>query len=208
MRTTTPGVALLALALSAANAAPVRAATVTEVISFSDVATYGVSFPPNSFSLAHGYQGTAVASGSFTITFDPTLLYLTQDITGVITGLTYSVTDPFFSGSPLTLNPITKFAFDGAGTLTLYSDATLNKTLDGTPNITIGINGWAYGLLSSVWYSQTGFEETLTTNGNVSIVEATPLPAAVWLLGSVLAGGAGFGRWRKRKAKRAALVPA
>ena len=31
----------------------------------------------------------------------------------------------------------------------------------------------------------------------------TPLPAAVWLLGSVLAGGAGFGRWRKRKAKRA-----
>jgi hypothetical protein len=32
----------------------------------------------------------------------------------------------------------------------------------------------------------------------------TPLPAAVWLLGSVLAGGAGFGRWRKRKAKSAA----
>lgn len=32
----------------------------------------------------------------------------------------------------------------------------------------------------------------------------TPLPAAVWLLGSVLAGGAGFGRWRKRKAKKTA----
>ena len=34
-------------------------------------------------------------------------------------------------------------------------------------------------------------------------IEPTPLPAAVWLLGSVLAGGAGFGRWRKRKAKSA-----
>jgi hypothetical protein len=27
----------------------------------------------------------------------------------------------------------------------------------------------------------------------------TPLPAAVWLMGSVLAGAAGFGRWRRRK---------
>jgi len=29
----------------------------------------------------------------------------------------------------------------------------------------------------------------------------TPLPAAAWLFGSVIAGGAGFSRWRKRKAK-------
>lgn len=29
----------------------------------------------------------------------------------------------------------------------------------------------------------------------------TPLPAAAWLFGSVVAGGAGLGRWRKRKAK-------
>jgi hypothetical protein len=36
----------------------------------------------------------------------------------------------------------------------------------------------------------------------------TPLPAAVWLLGSVLAGGAGVKRWRKRRAKRAALAAA
>jgi len=34
---------------------------------------------------------------------------------------------------------------------------------------------------------------------------STPLPAAVWLFGTVLAGGAGFGRWRKkRKAQLAA----
>jgi len=31
----------------------------------------------------------------------------------------------------------------------------------------------------------------------------TPLPAAVWLMGTVLGGGAGFGAWRKRKAQRA-----
>lgn len=31
----------------------------------------------------------------------------------------------------------------------------------------------------------------------------TPLPAAVWLFGTVIAGGAGFGRWRKAKKTRA-----
>jgi hypothetical protein len=41
-----------------------------------------------------------------------------------------------------------------------------------------------------------------------SPLSTTPLPAAVWLFGSVLAGGAGFGRWRRRKANSATLVPA
>lgn len=36
----------------------------------------------------------------------------------------------------------------------------------------------------------------------------TPLPAAVWLLGTVLAGGAGVSRWRKRKATRAGRASA
>lgn len=54
----------------------------------------------------------------------------------------------------------------------------------------------------------------VTDTGNVRIDDVnvvakdnaptvTPLPGAVWLLGSVLAGGAGFSRWRKRKAKNA-----
>ena len=34
----------------------------------------------------------------------------------------------------------------------------------------------------------------------------TPIPGAVWLFGTVLAGGAGFGRWRKKR--KAQLVPA
>jgi hypothetical protein len=33
----------------------------------------------------------------------------------------------------------------------------------------------------------------------VNPVNAVPLPAAVWLMGSILGGGAGFGAWRKRK---------
>jgi hypothetical protein len=176
-----------------------KAVPVTNGISFTDFGTYQVSG-------AGFYNGDSFATASFTITFDPTQLYLTQSIAGFITGLTYSVTDDRFSATPLILNPITEFAFDGAGTLTLYSNSTLNKTLNNTANITIGINGWAYPPASSVWYSQPEFNDTLTTSGGVTIhalaaPAETPLPAAVWLLGSVLAGGAGFGRWRKRKAK-------
>lgn len=53
--------------------------------------------------------------------------------------------------------------------------------------------------------SAFGCAECGSDNG---IPPATPLPAAVWLLGSVLAGGAGVKRWRKRRAKRAALAAA
>ena len=75
--------------------APAKASTVTDFVAFSDTGTYATDGDP-----AHGYQGTATASGSFNITFDPTQLYLTQSISGIISNLTYSVTDPFFSGSP------------------------------------------------------------------------------------------------------------
>ena len=34
----------------------------------------------------------------------------------------------------------------------------------------------------------------------------TPIPGAVWLFGTVLAGGAGYGRWRKKR--KAQLAPA
>ena len=61
---------------------PVKAATVTDFITFTDVATYATDGDPN-----HGYQGTATASGSFNITFDPTQLYLTQSTNGIITNL-------------------------------------------------------------------------------------------------------------------------
>jgi hypothetical protein len=189
------------LALGVAmSATAVRASTVTETISFSDTGTYGVG--------GASWVGSAIASGSFDITFDPSQLYLTQSISGVISNLTYSVTDPRFSLSPLTLNLITTFAFDGAGTLTLYSDSLLGKALDGTPNITIGINGWTYGPASGVWYSQDAFEDTLTTSGDVSIeVSETPLPAS-WLM--LLSGlvGLGFFAYRGTKKNTAVIAAA
>jgi PEP-CTERM motif len=188
------GVAILALALSDMPA-PAKAATVTDIISFSDIGTYQVS--GGGF-----YNADAVASGSFNITFDPTQVYLTQSIAGIISNLIVSVTDDRFAPPNLTLNPITTFAFDGAGTLTLYSNAALNKTLDNTPNITIGINGWAYSQSSSVWYSQTNFLDTLTTSGDVSIAQ-TPLPAALPLFAGGL-GVIGLLGWRRKRKVAAA----
>jgi hypothetical protein len=38
--------------------------------------------------------------------------------------------------------------------------------------------------------------------------EVTPLPAAVWLMGSVLGGGAAFGSWRRKRKNVAALAAA
>ena len=39
------------------------------------------------------------------------------------------------------------------------------------------------------------------TNGSCD--NTTPIPGAVWLFGTVLAGGAGFGRWRKKRKQAA-----
>jgi len=156
--------------------------------------------------LSASAQGTATASGSFKITFDPTQLYLTQSITGIITNLTYSITDPFFGGL-LSLNTITQFAFAGSGTLKLYSDAAAGTGSVGTPDITIGINGWAYGTASSVWYSQDQYGHTLTTSGTAIITELgpeqlaseTPLPATLPLFATGLGALGLIGRRRKRK---------
>ena len=186
-------------------AAPVKAATVTDSVSFHDVGTYQT----NGLGI---YNSDSTASGIFAITFDPTQTYVNQSIAGFITGPNFIVFDDRFSPSVLTLNSITTFTYVG-GSLALYSNPALGTGISNTPDLTIIINGFLGGTAgSSVWYSQTDFLPTLTTSGDASIVSveqqsAVPLPAAVWLLGSVLAGGAGFGRWRKRKAKRASLAP-
>jgi len=51
---------------------------------------------------------------------------------------------------------------------------------------------------------QTVLQFTATNGDNYLVqfrsdVDPTPLPAAVWLFGSVVAGAAGVGRWRKRQ---------
>jgi hypothetical protein len=199
-------IAMIALALGVFSAAPVKASTVNDNISFTDVGTYQVSG-------AGFYNGTAVASASFLITFDPTQLYLTQSITGFITNLVVSVTDNRFSPANLTFNNIAYFAFDGAGTLTLSSNSALSKNLIGTPDITIGVNGWAYTPGSAVWYSQTGFNDTLTTSGDVSILQTrgsnqseTPLPAALPLFATGLGALGLLAQRRKRKAAAIAVA--
>jgi hypothetical protein len=198
--------AVSALALGTVlSVAPASAATVTDQITFSDTGTYATDGDST-----HGYTN-GTATGSFEITFDPTQLYLTQFITGTISNLIYSVTDPYFSASPLTLNTIAYFAFDGAGTLTLSSDPTLSKSFSDTTDITIGINGWAYGTGSSVWYSQDSYGNTLTANGTATITAQTdptlgetPVPAALPLFASGLSALGLFGWRRKRRAQAAA----
>ena len=143
------GIATLALALGALSA-PTKAGTVTDIISFTDVGTYGFH---------SAFNGAATVSGSFTIAFDPSVDYLTQPLGIVVTNLSYSVTDDRFGGNPnLTFNPIKSFEYIG-GALSLFSDPVNEKSLDGTPNIAIGINGWILTPASDVWYSQTGFQE-------------------------------------------------
>jgi hypothetical protein len=73
-----------------------------------------------------------------------------------------------------------------------------------TPDIAIGINGWAYGTGSDVWYSQTGFGDTLTSSGTANIA-ATPLPST-WTM--LIAGivGLGFFAYRGTKKAPAALA--
>ena len=98
-------------------------------------------------------------SGMFDISFDPTVQILpSQSITGVINNLNVSVTDPYFSPPNLSFSPIQYYAFDGACTLTLFLvDPALSKALVDVPFLTVGINGWAYGTASAVWYSQNEF---------------------------------------------------
>ena len=52
-----------------------------------------------------------------------------------------------------------------------------------------------YDLLS-VGGSGVGINPLCTVNCDPTV---TPIPGAVWLFRTVLAGGAGFGRWRKRR---------
>ncbi len=63
----------------------------------------------------------------------------------------------------------------------------------------------ALGVLSGLWntslldnkdLSHISFYDGQTPNGGGGEV---PLPGAIWLMGTVLAGGAGFGAWRRRR---------
>lgn len=194
-------VGVLALGV-AVTAAPVKAATVTDIISFTDTGTYPTNGDPT-----YPYNPAGVASASFSITFDPTQTYVDQSIAGVISGLTYSVTDPYFNPSTLTFNPILDFSYSPGGTLQLFSLANVfggGALPAGTSDITISINGFGGPLGSAVYYSQAGFPDTLNTNGG-AYIDPTPLPST-WTM--LIAGFLGLGFFAYHGTKKSAAAPA
>jgi len=192
------------------SAAPANAVTVTDNISFTDTGTYDALFPNCG---CYAYNPSGQATASFTITFDPTKLYLDQPLAGFVTGLSFSVTDSFFQPptytTPLTFDPITAFTYSPGGTLQLFSLVNSfggGALPAGTPDITISINGFGSTPGSSVYYSQNGFPDTLTTNGDVSIA-TTPLPST-WTMLIASFFGLGFFAYRGSKRNAAALAAA
>lgn len=55
------------------------------------------------------------------------------------------------------------------------------------------------------WYEFIGTAGEFGGQYNLSIRTETPLPASVWLLGSVLAGGAGWSKFRRKQKARKAV---
>jgi hypothetical protein len=198
--------AVFALVLaSVMSVAPARAATITDIVTFSVTGSY----PTNGGCC----YDNGSASGSFDITFDPTLAYPDQSISGVISNLVYTVTDPLLGGNiTSTLNPISSFTLN-YGVLTLYSNyaADQGKNFTDTPDIVIGINGFPttppIGVASAIWYSADSDGNTLTASGSATIESATPLPDALPLFATGL-GAMGLFGWRKKRKNAVAVATA
>jgi hypothetical protein len=103
-------------------------------------------------------------------------------------------------------NQVTVTGMDGATTVGTYSNDSLGTGLINW--LTLAINGKEF--TSLIITSSDGFEQL--KEFNISGLEqvcpegvicnhqsAVPLPAAIWLMGSILGGGAGAGAWRRRK---------
>jgi hypothetical protein len=216
------GAGVVALGI-AGSAVPAVAGTVTDLITFTVSGSSGVNAYPNPPStpddLLHLYQAGATATGSFDITYDPSQNYLLPQLisNGVITNLTYSVTDPYFSSSPLLFsssplvgNPISQFQI-AYGFLDLYSDPGV-VTPVGSPDITFSIN--LSNGFTAVYYAQTGYDDTLTMNGPGSVssrsvsAAATPLPSTWTMLIAGFVGLLGFVAFGGKKRKVAAIAAA
>jgi len=103
------------------------------------------------------------------------------------------------------LGTLTLTPFNGAtaGTPVLLTEATFDSN-DGGQTYATAFTG-----ITSIVFAVIGTGNVRIDDINVlassEAPAATPLPSAILLFGSVLAGGAAFG-WRKRKVKRAALA--
>jgi hypothetical protein len=196
----------------AVGAAPAKAATVTDIVSFDILGSYGIPSPPN-------YNSSGEAVVSFDITFDPTQLYLPQSSAGIISNLSVAVTDASYTPSSLSFNPVEYFAFYPGGSgglggvLSLSSVLSMSTSVVDTNDITIIINAVPS---AEVWYSQSGAVEDYSTStisgpylnyfnqpvGSLTIA-ATPLPST-WTM--MLIGFAGVGFFAHRGTKRLTSV--
>jgi hypothetical protein len=200
--------AVAAFSLSAAvSVAPAKASTLSYDVSFSIQGIYDSA----------QYYGDGTATGSFDITYDPSLAgvggYPNQSLSGVISSLTYTISVPELGGN-LSLNPITTFTFN-YGTLTLYSNYTedQNKDFTDVPDLVIGINGLPVtppsgeSAAGDVWFSVTADGYTETGSGTASFAATTtPLPAALPLFATGLGALGLFGWRRKRKNTTGAIA--
>ena len=200
-------VAICAVALGAvAGVAPASAASVTYDISFSVSGGYSCCIYDNSS-----------ASGSFDITFDPTLAstvgdpYVDQNIAGYITNLKYTVTDPLLGGDITSaLNAITGFTLQ-YGILELFSNVSDFAAGKNAPIQTflIEINGvpppgTGTGILAAGAEAFTAQINGGAGSVTIQEISSTPLPAALPLF----AGGLGvLGLLGARKRRKAQASP-
>ena len=185
------------------------AASVAAPLSCANANSYSVSFSANSFTNLSGYAAPVdPVTGSFDITFDPTLTYI-----NVTTGIS-------LNNLNITLGSALSFDYDPS-TDRLYVGGLENSAA----SIPVGAANdfwlYIYGFTSAPVFYQAGYKQilanvpdavyyyTLPTNptGSVSVTSASavPAPAALPLLASGL-GGLGLLGWR-RKRKAAALGP-
>ena len=90
------------------------------------------------------------------------------------------------------------------GTNGLFETVTLNRDFDKNGDGDLRfllLDKLGATITSIVLYSKIGFEDFSHFQiSDLADPPATPIPGAVWLFGTVLAGAAGVGRWRKRRA--------
>ena len=177
---------LLALVGLGSNA---RAALMTYDVSFSGEGSYGVGG-----TAAAPYEGGTAISGSFQITLDPALFYLTPT---ALNGFAVSLDDPHFTPSDITASFGSSFNFTYAyGVLDVRNYLTAPASLNGTDDFLLRFGNFTTGTpQDSLYYSQTGFDNTLTTGGTAT-VSAVPLPASLPLFATALLGLGTLGRRR------------